>query len=426
MRVTTLIELDRRQEALAAAEEAALRQPSNREVLLALGFAYQKGHRPHDALRCYQQALAMGEPDAELLNNYGIVLQDLGRPQEALESYDRALARDPQHILARFHRALAQLLIGNYAAGWPDYEARLVSAQAPRGATRPRWQGGDAARMTLLAYGEQGLGDEIMFASCLPDLIRCAGHVVVECSPRLHGLFARAFPAATVRAAGSPAGPETPRDLQIDAEVPTGSLPLYFRGSRSAFPRHGGYLHADPKRVAVWRDKLDALGPAMKIGLSWRGGTYATRSPLRSIDLDRLLPLLKLPNVHFVSLQYTAEALSEIQALEAEHAIQVTHWPEAIADYEETAALVSALDLTITVCTAIVHLAGALGRPVWVAAPRSPEWRYGFSGEEMPWYPSARVLRQDAHGEWDGVVGELARRLRAVLCEDTTLERPLS
>ena len=146
--------------------------------------------------------------------------------------------------------------------------------------------------------------------------------------------------------------------------------------------------------------------------MSWRGGTHKTRTPIRSIDLERLLPLLQVPNVRFVSLQYTREAPAEVEALHASTGITIAHMPSAIEDYEETAALVSALDLTVTVCTAVVHLAGALGRPVWVAAPYSPEWRYGYAGDDMPWYPSARVFRQGSYGSWDEVVGALTRCLQ--------------
>jgi len=177
------------------------------------------------------------------------------------------------------------------------------------------------------------------------------------------------------------------------------------------FPQHTGYLKADPERVTKWRKKLAELGPGMKVGISWRGGTHNTRSPLRSIALERWDAIFSIPGVCFVNLQYTGEAESEINALAEMRGNRVAYWPEAIADYEETAALVSALDLTLSVCTAVVHLAGALGRPVWVMAPYSPEWRYGRSGDTMPWYPTARILRQERFGEWDTVLEAVAARL---------------
>src|SRR6185436_8166228 len=152
-----------------------------------------------------------------------------------------------------------------------------------------------------------------------------------------------------------------------------------------------GYLKADPQHVARWRERLAALGPGHKVGLSWTGGVPRTRRELRSLSLDQLQPLLAMPGFRFISLQYTAGARDEVEAWRARSGIAVEHWPEAIADYDQTAALVCALDLVVSVCTSLVHLGGALGRPVRVLAPISPEWRYGFAGEAMPWYPSVRV-----------------------------------
>jgi hypothetical protein len=251
-----------------------------------------------------------------------------------------------------------------------------------------------------------------MFASCLHDLAGAARHCIIECAPKLKDLFERSFPAATVYAATEERSvPDALRAQGIDFEVPIGSLPLYYRRSIDDFPPHRGYLQAAPERVAAWRAMLGALGDGLKVGLSWRGGTHDSRGPLRSIDLDGLLPILNVAGVRFVSLQYSPEAPAELDALRREHDVHVMHWPEAIADYDETAALVSALDLTITVCTAVAHLAGALGRSVWILAPHSPEWRYGAAGEGMAWYPSARVFRQQAHGEWTPVVASVAALL---------------
>ena len=422
LRVTTLVELGRYEEAMTIAREAAARDSSCHETAVAYGYACQKLQRPQEALGSYERALALGAGDADVFNNLGIVLQDLGRLPEAFDSYDKALALKPGHTLARFHRALARLLAGEYGAGWPDYEARLLSREyARRPATYPRWDGSAPGPRTILVYGEQGLGDEIMFASCLPDLISVARHCVIECSPKLQGLFVRSFPRATVYAANAEARvPAEVQALGIDAELPIGSLPLHYRRSRDAFPRHGGYLRADPRRTAQWASWLAGLGPGLKVGLSWRGGTHKTRTPIRSIGLDRLLPLLRTPHVHFVSLQYTSEAPAEVEALRAGSGITITHVPAAVADYEETAGLVSALDLTLTVCTAVAHLAGALGRPVWVAAPYSPEWRYGCAGDDMPWYPSARLFRQTSYGSWDEVLTALTACL-----QDRVLAQPV-
>lgn len=414
--VYCLIELMRFDEAAAILAPEIEAAPDDPQLRALLGFAYQKKLEPEVAAGHYQAALDLGADVAELHNNFGIVLQDLGRVDEALEHYDRALALQPEHALTTFHRALARLLRHDFGAAWQDYEQRLLSETMPRRAVvHPRWDGAPLRDGTLLVWGEQGLGDEIMFASCLPEVIRDVRHCIVECAPKLEGLFRRSFPAATVYAA-VPGGnvPAAIRERGIDREVPLGSLPLYYRASRDAFPPHAGYLKADPGCTGRWRERLAELGGGLKVGVSWRGGSHKTRRPLRSIPLGGWLPILQVPGTSFVSLQYDAAVaeVEELRELAQRQGTAITHWPEAIEDYEETAALVGALDLVVSVCTSVIHLGGALGRPVWVMAPYSPEWRYGFSGAGMPWYPAVRVFRQPAFGAWDPVIATVARELR--------------
>ena len=197
----------------------------------------------------------------------------------------------------------------------------------------------------------------------------------------------------------------------IDLQSPIGSLPLHIRRQRADFPRHQGYLRADPQRVADWRTRLAALGPGLKVGISWQGGTHKSRRPVRSMPVTQWLPILQAEDIHFVDLQYT-DSGAELAALRAATGVHVHSWQETRTDYEQTAALVTALDLVISVCTAVIHLGGALGRPVWVMAPFSPEWRYGIAGDSIPWYPSLRVFRQPSYGAWDAVITSVADSLR--------------
>jgi tetratricopeptide (TPR) repeat protein len=401
--------------AYALAEEALARDAESYEARLLLGRALQKLHEPARALECFELASRVRPDDAELYDFRGSMYQELGRLREAMADYERALSLRPDFPLASFHRAMAQLLAGDFERGWDGYELRRLGA--PPEAWRsglPRWDGTSLAGRSLFVAREQGLGDEIMFASILPQLIGQARHCVVECDPRLLATFTRSFPAATV--VGTPPGGGQPRGVdpaRIDAVIESGSLPRLLRRKAADFPRHEGYLRADPQQVGRWRERLEALGPGLKVGISWAGGVRMTRRALRSMALDQLLPVLRSPGARFVSLQYTAEARTDIAALEARHGMRIEHWSEAIDDYDQTAALVCALDLVVSVCTALVHLGGALGRPVWVMAPYSPEWRYGFSGESMPWYPSVRLFRQPAYGEWGPVIADVARELAA-------------
>jgi len=411
-----LLQADDFAAARALAAQAAARGEAPYEAELLLGRAHQKLHEPATALAHFEAARRLRDDDPELYDFRGSTFQEIGRLPEAFADFDRALALRPDFPLAAFHRAMARLLVGDFERGWEGYELRRLSSDhAPAAAGLPRWDGTALAGRTLLIAREQGLGDEIMFASMLPQLIAQPGRCVVECDPRLLATFGRSFPGATFF--GTPPGgglpPAIPRSA-IDAVIEAGSLPGFFRRQAADFPRHAGYLKADPRHVARWRERLAALGPGLKVGISWTGGVPRTRRDLRSLSLDQLRPLLATPGVRFVSLQYTANARSDIDALRARHGIAVEHWEDAIADYDQTAALVCALDQVVSVCTSLVHLGGALGRPVWVLAPVSPEWRYGFSGEAMPWYPSVRVFRQASYGEWDPVIAAAARELAAL------------
>ena len=412
--VVTLVEFDRCEDALAVAKEAVAREPGGYQAQLMLGYANQKIHEPLHALTCYEAVYRVRTDDAELYYNRGIALQDVGRLAEACADYERALALQPEYPLAGFHRGLARLLTGDFERGWEDYEERRLSADFPgRSSSLPQWDGSPLTGRTILVCGEQGLGDEIMFASMLPQVIDAAKHAVLECDPRLLKLFSRSFPAATVYAA-APDRRSQPSVAghSIDVEAYGGSLPRFFRRKPEDFPRHNGYLKADPARVEYWRGRLAALGPGLKVGISWSGGVRKTRQPLRSIPLDHLALILRVPGIRPVSLQYTAGAAEEAAAFGASQGLRIEHWQEAIDDYDETAALVCALDLVISVCTSVIHLTGALGRPAWVMAPFSPEWRYGFSGSTMRWYPSVKIVRQPAFGEWEPVISTVATDLR--------------
>jgi hypothetical protein len=248
-----------------------------------------------------------------------------------------------------------------------------------------------------------------MYASCVPDLVACAGQAIVECDPRLTRLMRRSFPAIEVRPAAHADDPRA--KATWDWEIPMGSLPRVFRSSASAFPRTpGGYLRADPVRVAEWRQRLRSLGRGPLIGISWRGGLPHSRRALRSIEPETFAGCLPVTDAVLVSLQY-GESAAELERLRAASGKSIHHWPEVIADYDETAAVVSALDVVISVCTSIVHLAGALGARALVLVPQVAEWRYGRRGEHMPWYDGVRLIRQRKLGEWQPVLNEVSNAL---------------
>jgi len=408
-----LRELGRHEDALVACRRAIELAPAHADAQVNLGHALRELGRFEPAIAAYRRAVELlpEAPEAHLhLGN--ALLVDGCRAGEAAQEFARALALRPDFTGARFNLAMTHLARGDYARGWPDYELRMQEPDWPR---RPvdvtHWTGDPLAGKKLLVYSEQGLGDEIMFASCIPDAVAAGAQCVVECLPKLETLFRRSFPQAEVYAVRPDRSlPDNVWNAGIDLQCPIGSLPVHFRRTRAEFPRHRGYLAADAQLIAGWRARLAVLGPGLKVGISWQGGTQKSRRLVRSLPLARWLPILHAQNVHFVDLQYT-DCGDEIKALHEKNAVRVHSWQEARTDYEQTAALVAALDLVISVCTAVIHLGGALGRPVWVMAPYSPEWRYGIAGEEMPWYPSVRVFRQAAFNEWDAVIENVAQCL---------------
>jgi hypothetical protein len=318
--------------------------------------------------------------------------------------------------MAEAHVELAQILLrrGDFAAGWSQYDWRLRMEKwehLPKYSC-PVWRGEDLKGKTLLVTAEQGLGDQIMFASCLPEVVQAAGQCIVESHARLAGLFQRSFPRISVspRRFKDSAAIDKGR-LTPNFKIAIGGLPGLLRRHESDFPRHAGYLRADPARVEYWRECLRARGAGPHIGISWRGGTTRTRRTARSIDLVHWLPMLRQRSGQWVSLQYGDATGAELASFASEYAVHVDHWQEAIDDYDETAALVSALDLVISVQTAVVHLAGALGKPVWVMVPAVAEWRYLQSGVTMPWYPSVRLFRQSRADDWKPVIDSIATEL---------------
>ena len=361
-----------------------------------------------DAVPHLEKAWRLAPRDPDVMCNWAMYLQQRGELAQSIALLDQLIEAEAADPVPRLNRALARLKMADFAQGWVDYEWRKHAGwpYVARTFPFPEWQGEPLAGRKILVHAEQGLGDQIMFASCVPDLIAMGAQCVIECAPKLEALFRRSFPEATVTTHWTPDDGEQ----GIDCYVAMGSVPLRVRTNREAFPTHSGYLKADPQGIARWRERLARLPGKHKIGISWRGGARSTRRSVRSVPLDLWLPILRHADMSFVSLQYT-DCREEVERMEREQGVQVQHWPEAIDDYDQTAALVCALDLVISVQTAIVHLGGALGRPVWVMVPAVAEWRYLQSGKGLPWYPAVRLFRQSKAGEWGGVIANIASAL---------------
>ncbi len=437
--------LDAPQTAERLLREALALHPDHWRTLSNLGALLKEMERDEEACALLRRALALAPHYPPAVNNLGVVLRRLGQPDEAvsllrplverypgvweyhlnfstalrdsgdisaaLQQLDRAIRHLPEEQAADFQwsRSFLHLLLGHYQSGWEDYEWGIpVEERRPRPMPAPRWQG-EPLTGTLYILAEQGIGDQIMFATCIPDAVSHAGpraRVMLECERRLVPLFRRSFPQCHVRPrpTSGEAPPKAPEDLA--AQIPIGSLPRLFRNRPEDFPRQQRLLQADPKRIAFWRERFRELGPGRVIGLSWRAGGHDT--PNRNLELCQLAPVLRTPGVHWIDMQYWASA-DERRAAETQLGIRLHRWPECdpFHDLDELAAQMAACDGMLTIANTNAHLAGALGVPSLVLLPFVPSWRWGIQGEETPWYASLRLLRQPRLRDWDSVIDTL-------------------
>lgn len=401
------------EEALSALDEVLDLAPADAMAHFGRGLMLRELGRFAQAHSALARAVELDPTNRDARCHLAAMLYDQGERTQANALLAAVLAEDPDHVEAHWVSALHRLSEADFASGWRHYAYRLHRRDASlQSRPLPWWEHGAGSCGHLLVLAEQGLGDEIMFASCFGDLLRKVPGCTIECDPRLGPLLARSYPEARVLATRDPQHqtPDIPEG--VVAQVAAGSLPGLYRTSLQDFPEHQGYLRADPERTHYWRERLRALGTGLKVGLSWVGGGVKTRRAMRSLALRDLAPVLRVPGACFVSLQYT-DCENEISQLAQSDGLVLHHWPDAISDYDQTASLVAALDLVISVTTSLVHLSGALGKPVWVLVPEIPEWRYLRSGDAMPWYPSARLYRQRKLGDWREVVAEVEAGLRA-------------
>ena len=375
-----------------------------------LGEAHRAAGDPAAALSHYARAIELRPAYADAHNNLGRALEMLGRPSDALAMYRRAVAIEPDHAKAQFNLGLTSLLLGDYATGWREYEWRLripEIAGTPANAAianLPRWDGSDPAGRTILVHGEQGFGDCIQFARYLPLLIGRGADVIVVCPRPLVRLFG-SLPGVCVVADGDP----PPR---ADLHVPIASLPLAFATTPATIPTFAAYLRADVRLAAAWRDRLrpHRAGGRRLVGVAWAGNPAQAEDRWRSLHLNDLAPLAAATGVRFVSLQKGPAAA---QAAMPPPGLDLLDVSGSLHDFADTAALVSQLDLVIATDTSVAHLAGALGKPAWTLIRYAADWRWSLTGDDSAWYPSMRLFRQAARGDWSLVVTDLLNRLKA-------------
>lgn len=404
--------LGRLDEAEPHAREAVRLKPGQISYRANLALIYKDQGRIDEARDLYRGLVADAPDNPKIALDLGTLATECEGDLEAARKWYRKAQQLSGEPRAYLSEALIDLLDGRFETAWEHYEARKqVSDQRYQHASfasTPQWRGEAPPARRLLVYGEQGLGDEIMFASMFGELAARVPRVTLLTEPRLGTLFKRSFPAFEVVAEPRSSQGERAKTLpDIDCVIAAGSLGRLFRRRRGDFPDHRGYLTPDPVKVAAWKERLPA---GLKAGISWIGGMQKTGRSRRSLSLAQLRPVLELPGVSWVSLQYTP-ASEEIAALASARGPRVAEFPGVTADMDELASLIAALDLVVSVCNTTVHVAGALGKEVLVMAPFVPEWRYGMRGERIAWYPSARVFRQRRYGAWAEVLEEVKARL---------------
>jgi tetratricopeptide (TPR) repeat protein len=437
-------ELCRRQGALHAAtahyRRALARNPRAGEAWNNLGLALQAAGDPEGAAACHRRAVRL-DPDRaetrynlggalraagdlagaarELLaalrlkprwpqahNNLGLVWKAAGEPDLAAAAFSQALALDPDLAEARWNRSFYLLLRGRLREGWEDYEYRFAIPQwrriYPFRLDLPRWDGGPAPGKTILVHDEQGFGDTLQFVRYLPWVRERCGRVVLESRPELMSLLegAPGVDALACRPSGRPPKPDA------DLVVALMSLPRLCGTTLETIPAAVPYLRPDPERVRRWAERLAGRRPA--IGIVWAGRPEHANDGNRSCRLERFLPLFARPGRRWIGLQKGPAAA---QAEEAPFQGILANWGPQLADFADTAALVACLDLVIAVDTAVVHLAGALAKPVWVLLSALCDWRWMEARADSPWYPTMRLFRQERPGEWEPVFEKVGREL---------------
>lgn len=397
-----LIEADRLDDAVACLRRALALRPNYLEALNNLGIALREAGAVDEAVAVLNRALALRPGYPEALLNLGFCWRELGDVDQAVACNQRAIAGRPDLVEAHWNLALAKLLKGEYAEGFKGYEWRFRRAKGdrPRPYRQPRWALDSSRGTTVLIYAEQGLGDTIQFARYVPHVVRRGFKVVLEVQPPLKRLFGGV---AGVTALGR--GEPLPA---FDCHIPLLSLPAAFDTRVETIPSRGAYLRAAESQVAAWRARLSSDGDGFRVGLVWRGNPKHGNDHQRSLDPALLAPLFAVRGLRLYSLQKESRE-GDLDALRAFGPI--SDLAPLLEDFSETAAAIAALDLTIAVDTSVAHLAGALGRPIWILVPFSPDWRWMVGREDSPWYGSARLFRQPKPRAWQGAIAGLVGAL---------------
>lgn len=406
-RGNALRKLGRLDESIAAFKSALSQRPDSADTHTNLGIALQEKGEFNEAIAEHQRAIALRPQFPEAFTNLGSVLREKGDFDEAIRAFQRALEARPGYPEARWNLGLLRLLKGELAEGWELYETRWELRQGFPAIRlmEPLWDGSELAGRRIVLHSEQGFGDTIQFARYAPMVASRGGRVTIVCQPPLERLLRTVDGVETV--ISDPAAIP-----QFDLRCPLMSLPRVFGTRLESIPAAIPYLSAEAALVRGWTERFAAEPRGLKVGLVWAGSRTSTNDRTRSIAPTELLPLGGIPGIRFYSLQKPDPARP---ALTTPPPFEVVDWTRQLHDFADTAALIRHLDLVISVDTAVAHLSGALGRPVWVLLPFAPDWRWLLNRTDSPWYPTARLFRQPGPRDWQTPIRRMAEELVALL-----------
>ena len=393
-----MLKAGRAERAITSYRQALSLRPDFPEAQINLAHQFVQSGQLEEARALYEAALKQQPDDPETCNNLANVLQDLGDVPQAIAMFRRAIALRPGFPEARFGLGLALLLTGDFQEGWPLYEERwnVTGRSRDRGFVVPPWDGGDLAGRKIFLHTEQGLGDAIQFIRFVP-LVRDRGaDVIVGCFPQLKRLFEGQLGIERVVAEQEPLP-------AFDVHCPLLSLPRILGTTPETIPFVNPYLRVRSEWSEKWKPRLPA---GMKVGLAWSGNPQHKKDRDRSILLSSLAPLAQVRNVSWISLQKGPAA-----GQAPPPGLDLLNWTTELNDLADTAGLIANLDLVIAADTAVAHLAGAIGKPVWLLLPFAPDWRWLLSRDDSPWYPTMKLFRQPDRGNWNAVVRKIADEL---------------
>jgi tetratricopeptide (TPR) repeat protein len=386
------------------------------------GSCYKSEMFNERALHAFSKALYLKPDDSDYFNNLITIYVNEGNPEAGLPAAYKALEINKDNVRAGWNLGLLLLELGDFEKGWVFYDDgirsgdRLERAYSDPPAKVPRWDGTKAKRVVF--YDEQGLGDRILFANALRPALRDCPDAVLDVHNRLEGMYKRMFPKNAVYPTSKEPLIEWPYTLPLDAKLSTGSLPRFYWQKREGVDRTP-YLTSDPVLRQRVVGKLGVTGSPPYVGIAWRGGTHRTHAHYREIKLGWLKCLFEAyPDVTWVNLDYLPDASEELERFRADTGIVVHYLPEVLEhDYDHTIALVDSLDVVVTICTAVFHVAGALGKRTICMTPLKKAWRYySPDGKHVPWYGDyVTLVQQKEHGQWEDVIEGVMSELEECL-----------